>query len=61
MYTLIYFTLLVLSYDKNNFHKKLQYCEGGTILKAINAELVTSSLSSLWIFLKQNKSKTIIL
>ena len=33
MYTFMYFTLLVfLSYDKNNFHKKLQFCEGGTIL-----------------------------
>ena len=21
-----------LSYDKNNFHKQLQFCEGGTIL-----------------------------
>ena len=32
MYTFIYLTLLVLSYDKNNFHKKLQFCKGGTIL-----------------------------
>ena len=23
-------------YDKNNFHKKLQFCEGGTILKYAN-------------------------
>ena len=35
MYTFIYFTLLVLSYNKNNFHKKLQFCEGGTILKIL--------------------------
>ena len=34
MYNFIYFTLLFLSYDKNNLHKKkLQFCEGGTILK----------------------------
>ena len=36
MYTFVYFTLLVfqfLSHDKNNFHKKPQFCEGGTILE----------------------------
>ena len=32
MYTFIYFNSLVSSYVKNNFHKKLQFCEGGTIL-----------------------------
>ena len=30
LYTLLY---KLLSYDKNNFHKKLQSCKGGTILK----------------------------
>ena len=33
MYTFIYF-IIFLSYEKNNFHKKLQFCEGGTILNA---------------------------
>ena len=32
MYTFIYFTSLVSSYVKNNFHKNLQFCEGDTIL-----------------------------
>ena len=36
MYTYINFTLLFSSYDKNNFHKRLRLCEGGTILRPVS-------------------------
>ena len=32
MYFYILYFISFWSYDKNNFHKKLQFCEGGTIL-----------------------------
>ena len=36
LYTLLY---QFLSYDKNNFHKKLHFCEGGSILKKSNCKV----------------------
>ena len=43
MYTFIYF-ISFLSYDKNNFHKKLQFCEGGTILDQSTLRLILLAL-----------------